>query len=255
MPQTFLSQYGAWALVTGASNGIGRAVAKELAARGLKLVLCARNEEALRTLASELSIECRVAALDLAKPTGPLQLFEATKDLECGLLVNSAGFGSAGEFLKRKLESELEMIDLNCRALAELSYRFGQRFAAQRRGGIIELSSLVSFQGVAYCANYAATKAYVQALGEGLAEELAPMNVQVLTVSPGPVATGFAARASMKFSTADDASKVARDIVNALGKKKTVVPGSHAKLLALGLDTTPRFVRVQIMKNVMRSMT
>lgn len=255
MSQPFLSQYGPWAVVTGASNGIGRAVAEQLAQRGLKLVLAARTTSALEQLAASLPTESRIVPVDLAQPYGPAQLFDATSDLSCGLLVNSAGFGTGGEFLKSPLATELEMIDLNCRALAELSHCFGQRFATQRRGGLIQLGSLVSYQGVAYSANYAATKAYVLSLGEALAEELAPLNVHVLSVTPGPVATGFAARASMTFNQSDSATKVARDILHALGRRKTVVPGSHAKLLAFGLDTAPRFIRVQIMKNVMRSMT
>ncbi len=249
------SRYGPWALVTGGSSGIGRAIAAELSSRGLKLILTARNQSALEQLSTELSTATRIIPLDLAQPDAPAQLFELTRDLDLGLLVNSAGFGTGGEFIASPLSTELEMLDLNCRALLSLTHQFGQRFAAQRRGGIILLSSLVSFQGVPFSAHYAATKAYVQSLGEALAIELKPSNVDVLTVAPGPVSTGFAARAGMRFSNADPAPLVARHIVDALGKKSTLVPGRHAKLLAFGLDTAPRFIRVQIMKNVMRSMT
>lgn len=101
------------------------------------------------------------------------------------------------------VEPELDMIDVNCRAVAALTHAFGQRFAARGKGGIVLMSSLVAFQGVAHAANYAATKAYVQSLAEGLRTELAPLGVAVVACAPGPIASGFAARASMVMSMSD----------------------------------------------------
>jgi uncharacterized protein len=146
------------------------------------------------------------------------------------------------------------MLDVNCRALLELSHHFGQRFARQKRGGIILLSSIVAFQGAPWSANYAASKAYVQSLGEALGEELRPHGVDVLCSAPGPTETGFFARASMKASSAESAEVVARQTVAALGRQRVVVPGNFAKFLHTALGTAPRFLRVKIMKGVMKSM-
>lgn len=255
----FAQRYGQWALVTGASSGIGREIAKELAKRGLKVLLNGRNSEALHQVAQEIrlnqNIEAEVIASDLASPEGVEILVEAAGDRDFGLLVNSAGFGLGGSFLDSQCSQELEMVDVNCRALLELTHAFAKRFAAKRRGGIILLSSIVAFQGAPRSANYAATKAYVQSLGEALGEELHGLGVDVLCSAPGPTESGFGARAGMKLSNAVSAEVVARQTVAALGRKRMVVPGSFAKFLYASLMTAPRFLRVKIMKAVMKSMT
>lgn len=117
-------------------------------------------------------------------------MVERTTALDIGLLVASAGFGTSGPFVDSDLESELEMIDVNCRAVAALGHHFGRRFANQRRGGMILMSSLVAFQGVPRAANYAATKAYVQSLAEGLRIELAPFGVDVSRRRRAPSSAG-----------------------------------------------------------------
>ena len=117
-----------------------------------------------------------------------------------GLFVASAGFGTSGPLLECDLNQELNMVDVNCRALLQLSVLFGRRFAARGRGGLVLLSSLVAFQGVPRSANYAATKSYVQTLAEGLHLELAARGVDVLASAPGPVLSGFGARSRMKMT-------------------------------------------------------
>lgn len=259
MSGAFRERYGEWALVTGASSGIGLAVARELAARGLKVAISARTRTALEVLSAELKqqhgAESLVLALDLSRPGAGTELASALSAYSVGLVVNAAGFGTGGEFLDHRLEDECEMVDVNCRAVLELSHLFGRRFAEQRRGGLILFSSLVSYQGVPFAANYAATKAYVQSLGEALAEELAPRGVDVLTVAPGPVMTGFGARAGMTMRQSDQPAAVAAEIVRALGKSSWVTPGGRGKFLTAVLSTAPRFLRVKIMKGVMKSMT
>ncbi len=173
MANDFAARYGPWALVTGASSGIGLELARLAAARGLNVAITGRRADVLRGLAEELqsrhSIEARPLPIDLASPTGASELITACADLPLGLLINSAGFGSGGSFLHADAAGERDMVEVNCRALLDLTHWAARRFAAQRRGGIVLLSSLVSFQGVPHSPNYAATKAYVQSLAEGIA--------------------------------------------------------------------------------------
>jgi len=253
------ARYGPWALVTGASDGIGRAFAVRLAQAGVNLVLAARRREVLEGLSAELvaqnGIEARVVAVDLSRPEGIGTLLAETSTLDVGLLVASAGFGTSGSFIEGDLAPELEMIDVNCRAVAALSHAFGRRFSARGRGGMVLMSSLVAFQGVPRAANYAATKAYVQSLAEGLGVELAPRGVDVLASAPGPVKSGFAARASMTMSFAQSSAEVASRTLSALGRRGTVRPGALAKFLEWSLACLPRWGRVRMMARVMGGMT
>ena len=252
-------RYGPWALVTGASDGIGRAFAAHLAEAGVNLILAARRRDVLEALSAELTeqhgIDARVVAVDLGRPEGITTLLAETGTCDVGLLVASAGFGTSGSFIEGDLAPELEMIDVNCRAVAALSHTFGRRFAARGRGGMVLMSSLVAFQGVPRAANYAATKAYVQSLAEGLRVELAPRGVDVLASAPGPVNSGFAARASMTMSFAQTPGEVAGSTLAALGRQGTVRPGLLAKLLEWSLAFLPRWGRVRMMAIVMGGMT
>ncbi len=180
----FATRYGQWAVITGASSGIGREIAISAARTGLKVALVARSQEPLRQLAQQLKGEA--IPLDLTRPSAPDTLLETLGNRSIGLLVNAAGFGSGGPFLSSSLSNELGMLELNCLAVLSLTHAFAQRFAAQRHGGIILFSSIVAWQGVPYSANYAATKAYTQSLGEALHRELKPYGVDVLTAAPGP---------------------------------------------------------------------
>ena len=252
-------RYGPWAVITGASDGIGREVALRLAEAGVHLVLAARRRAQLESLAEQLSrghgVQTRIAAVDLATPEGVEALNEQTRALDVGLLVASAGFGTAGPFVEGALRDELAMIDVNCRAVAALSHAFGQRFVARKRGGIVLMSSLVAFQGVPRTANYAATKAYVQSFAEALRLELKPFGVDVVASAPGPIRSGFAARASMTMGLAQTPREVAGATLAALGRTGTVRPGWLSKLLEFSLMFLPRWGRVRVMGVVMAGMT
>jgi short-subunit dehydrogenase len=258
-PGNFSHRYGPWAVVTGASDGIGQAFARWLARKGLNLVLVARRESALASLAAELRLthgtNCRVLALDMSAPAASKELADATADLDVGLLVAAAGFGTSGPLLDGPLAAEAEMVDLNCRAVVEQAWHFGQRMGRRGRGGVVLMSSLLAFQGTPRAAHYAATKAYVQTLAEGLRVEWAPLGVDVIASAPGPIRTGFAARANLRMAQALPAEVVARVTMRALGRKTTVRPGWSSKLLGWSLAALPRWGRVTIIAQVMKGMT
>jgi short-subunit dehydrogenase len=146
------------------------------------------------------------------------------------------------------------MVDLNCRSVMEQAYRFGQRFKGRPRSGIILLSSIVAFQGMPYSANYAATKAYVQSLAEGLAHELSPQSIDVLSVAPGPTESAFAERAGMKMGKTASASSVASASLRALGRRTSILPGFLAKLLGGPIAWLPRGNRVWLMGRIGKGM-
>ena len=251
--------YGPWALVTGASDGIGRAIAVELAREGYSVVLVARRQATLEALAerltAEFGVEARALVADLASPAQTAALDAQTRDLDIGLLVAAAGYGGSGPFAEASQDAELGMIDVNCRALAQSAQDFARRFVARKRGALVLMSSLVAFQGVPRAANYAATKAYVQTLAEGLAVELKAKGVDVLASAPGPVMSGFGARAGMKIVGGQTPEEVARGTLRALGRRTTVRPGFLAKALEAALAPLPRYFRVRVMGQVMAGMT
>lgn len=244
-----------WAIVTGASDGIGEAFALELAALGWGCVLVARRKERLEALAARIGHDrCMVLPLDLADHAALDALADATIGLPVTLLVAAAGFGTSGPFLDASAPGELEMIDVNCRAVAAQVHLFGNRMAQNGGGGIILFSSLVAFQGVPTSANYAATKAYIQTLAEGLRAELKPRGIEVLSVAPGPIASGFATRAGLTMGLSQTPDVVAREALAALGRKGTVKPGWLAKLLITSLAFLPRRARTQVVGRIMAGM-
>ena len=255
----FFNQYGPWAVVTGASSGIGRAIALRLAASGLNLVLVARRQTLLEELAtaiqSRYGTDVEVLTLDLSQNTATAQLATATNHLDVGLLVAAAGFGTSGSFLASTLDQEVNMLAVNCQALMAASFHFGRRFAQRGRGGLVLISSIVGFQGAPYAAHYAATKAYVQGLAEALHVELKPLGIDVLAAAPGPTQSGFAARAGLQMGATLKPEDIAQPILDALGHRATILPGFLSKLLTYALVPLPRWVRVQIMGQVMNKMT
>ena len=252
-------RYGPWAVVTGASDGIGREFARRLAEAGVDLVLVSRRAQVLAELARDLAashaIDTLVVAADLAEAAGIDDVIAKTQALDVGLLVAAAGYGTSGTFIEATLADELQMIDVNCRAVAALSHHFGRRFAEQGRGGLLLMSSLLAFQGVPRAANYAATKAYVQSLAEGLSIELGPRGVDVVASAPGPIHSGFASRAKMKLGVGQTPASVAAETLRALGRRTTVRPGWLSKLLEASLMFLPRWGRVRVMAAVMAGMT
>jgi uncharacterized protein len=254
-----LRRYGPTALVTGASEGIGRAFAVALARHGFELVLVARSEDRLRTLAAELATAfgatVHVVPADLSLPGATRALVEAQRGRSIGLVVAAAGFGSVGAFLEKEIDAESGMVDLNCRSVVELAHGFGGRMADAGRGGIVLFGSLVGFSGAPRSATYAATKGFVQGFAEGLAVELRPHGVDVLSVAPGPVASGFATRAGMRLDFSQTPATVAAGALAAIGRTTTVRPGALSKLLGWSLGMLPRRGRVRVLGQLMKGLT
>lgn len=241
-------KYGRWALITGGSNGIGFAFAKDLAAAGHNLILVARGKDALIASAKELTavhnIEVETISMDLTSPEAPAKLYEQTKDKNPGLIVLSAGTEMTGDFTVVPAAAHRSLIDLNIQAPAELARLFGADMVRRKRGGIVFLSSLFGYQGIPLLANYAASKAYILALGEALHVEMKPHGVDVLVVSPGLTDTNMPAKMPVNFSklpiTKHKPIKVARTALSALGRKASVVPGFINKIYAFENRFIPR---------------
>ena len=188
-------RYGEWALVTGASSGLGREFARALAREGVSVVLTARREERLRELASELEkahqVSTRVVVTDLADPSAAEQLTEAVRDLEIAILVNNAGFGYAGRFDKQEPERLREMVQLNCLAPVMLSAGLLPGMLARGRGAVVITGSAAGRQPLPFHGVYSATKSFDLLLGESLAVELRSQGVDVLVLEPGSTQTEF----------------------------------------------------------------
>ncbi len=188
---------GSFALVTGASGGIGACFARALAERGRDLVIVARSKDKLEELRTEIaarhSARIEVIEQDLSEENSARRLVAtlAQRKIEVDLLVNNAGFGAYGPFWTLPLDRQAEMIRLNIGTLTELTYLLLPAMVERRRGGVINISSTASFQPVPYTAVYAATKSYVTSFSMGLAEEVREYGVKVLAVCPGGTATNF----------------------------------------------------------------
>ena len=222
-------RYGDWALVTGASAGIGAEFARAFARDGLSVVLTARREDKLRELASELEknhhVATRVVAVDLADPDGSARIADAVADLEIAVLVNNAGFGAAGRFSKLDPSRLREMVQLNCLAPVLLTHRLLPGMLARGRGAIIITGSVAGRQGLPLHGVYSATKAFDLLFGESLAVEVEDQGVDVLVLEPGPTETEFQAVANETPHAGEAAADVVEVALDALGRKHNVVSG------------------------------
>ena len=190
--------YGPWALVTGASSGIGEEFARQVAASGINVVLLARREDRLNEVAAGLKerydVQTRVVTADLGRDGILNKITEATGDLDIGLLVSNAGAGNPGPFISLPHERLREIVQLNVIAHLDLAHHFGQRLAGRGRGGIVLVSAVAAAGGLPYMANDSATKAYPLNLGEALHAELGPAGVNVTALVPVLVNTPVIAR-------------------------------------------------------------
>src|SRR5260221_12362494 len=182
-------QFGPWALITGASSGIGKEFARQIAASGINIVLVARREPLLRTVGAECTrasgVEHRIIPLDLSEPDFLPSLADATLDLDVGLVVSNAGTGNPGEFLKLDRQLLQATLRLGTMAHLDIAHHFGQKLGERRRGGIILAGAMGAENGVPCMANDGAAKAYVHSLGEALHYEFKPRGVYVTVLAAG----------------------------------------------------------------------
>ncbi len=256
----FSAQYGAYALVTGASAGIGQEFARQLARRGLNLVLVARREEKLRALASALTeavdIDVKVIALDLVAEHAVAELEEATKGLDIGLAVLNAGVLITGAFLDQSRETHTDLVLLNSVRPMQLTHHFGNRLVQRGHGGIVLVASLVGEHPTPYEATYAASKAFVSSFGQSLHTELAGTGVDVTVLAPGLVDTPMVRDSAVDVTntqlTVTGPEPVVRAALDGLGKKALVIPGATNKLADIAFRVLPRPVAVRLGGRIMR---
>lgn len=256
----FRARYGSWALVAGASEGLGAEFAIQLAAKGLHLFLIARRPEPLDELRSKIvqqyGVEVRTMSLDLGRGDAAQVIEEATRYIEIGLLVYNAAFCLIGTFFEISLEDHLNELAVNCRTPMVLALLLGQPMIKRGRGGIILMSSMSAMQGTPLVANYGATKAYNQVLAEGLWEELRAQGVDVLAPLPPPVKTpGYLASAPSRSMPALMPDAVVSDALAALGKRSTTVPGLTFRLASNVMQRLlPRKGAIAVMSSATRGM-
>ena len=250
-------------LITGASSGIGAAFARKLAARGRNVLLVARSEDKLIALCNELgrltSIRAQYVALDLEQPDAAAQLFEETqkRELEIDMLINNAGFGSMGDFAKLDLNRELEMLQLNIRALVDLTHRFLLPMRERKRGTIINVASTAAFQAVPYMATYAATKAFVLSFSEALWDENRAHGVHVMALCPGVTETNFFEAAKIgrpPMRTIQTAEEVVEAALRGLSRQKSVVISGWTNWLTVEAERfVPRSTVTKVAGKALRS--
>lgn len=194
--------YGPWALVTGASSGIGAEFARQIAASGINVVLVARSQQRLRDVADSLRrvhhVETRTLSLDLSQDGTLARIAEATDDLDVGLVVSNAGGGKPGPFVSLPLAGLREIVQLNVITHLELAHHFGRRLSARRGGGLVLVSAAAGAGGLPYMANDSATKAYPMSLGEALHDELKSAGVDVTVLVPVLVTTPVVERIGLE---------------------------------------------------------
>jgi len=240
-------------LVTGASAGLGVEFARACARRGDELVLVARRQDRLERLAQEIGGKAHVLAADLSRPEAPAELLRQVEGLglTVGTLINNAGFGGGGRVAEQALERQIEMIDLNVRALTELARRVLPAMLERREGAILNVASTAAFQPGPGSAVYFATKAFVLSFSEALHQELKGTGIKVSALCPGPTATEFGVAAGYEGAQLRRFSADARGVVEAglaglERNRAVVVPGLSNKATAQAHRFLPRAVMRRI---------
>jgi len=253
---------GKWALVTGASAGIGKALAAELACGGTHLILTARRRERLQELAAQLhskhKINAEILEADLAQPSAPNEIFQFTKEkgIAVDLLINNAGFGQYGEFSSVDHQRLLDMVQVNCTAVLHCTCLFLPDMIARGRGDVLMVASTAAFQAVPYISTYAATKVFDLFLAEGLAEEMKPYGIRVCALCPGATESEFhdaAGHPAHARRRGESAAKVAKTGLRALAAGKSYVISGVGNYLGVhGQRLVPRRFVTRIAGNMFR---
>jgi short-subunit dehydrogenase len=238
-------KYGPWALVTGASRGLGAEFARQLADRGFNIVLVARKTHLLESLATELeevhNVKTRVISIDLSETEAANAIIEATNDIQVGLLINNAAMIMGGAFVKHDLHDEINLLNVNVTTPLKLTHYFGSKMRERGRGGMIFVASIAGYNSLPYMANYMATKSYLVSFGEALYHEFKKEGVDVLVLSPGLMNTdpdntrepdvGLEEPDSAEKDKAMPVTPVVVEAFENLGRKITVFPGTQSKIM------------------------
>jgi uncharacterized protein len=251
--QDFRESYGLWALIAGASEGLGLAFAHALANRGLRLILLARREPELAATAAAIrerhGVEVVTLPCDLADPELEARIRAGVGERELGLLIYNAAYSRMGAFFDQPLADKLRILDVNCRGPIILSHVLGEAMVARGRGGIVLMGSLAGEQGSPRLATYAASKAFDRVLAESLWGELRERGVDVLACVAGATRTpGFEAVASAAKGPVMEPEAVVEEALASLGQgEPSMIPGRGNRLGALVLSRVPKRWRVRIM--------
>lgn len=244
-------------LITWASSGIGYEMARIFAREGYNLVLVARDRKALKNLEAELPrTKVEIIVKDLSIPISPKEIYDELKEknISVDILVNNAGFGDFGYFHEIDIEKEKQMIDLNVKALTELTYLFGRDMVKRGRGKILNVASTAAFQPGPLMSVYFATKHYVLAFSEWIAEEWEDFWVQVMALCPGPTETGFVNAANArknqmfkkKLPTAREVAQFGYDSL--IGGKRVAIHGFMNRVTAQSVRFMPRNLITKMVK-------
>ena len=260
----FTTRYGSWAMVAGASQGLGAAYAEALAARGLNLILVARRSDLLQSLSSTLSqkykIETKTIVQDLSAQDAAEQVLRSAEDLDVGLLVYNAAFSAIGPFVERSVEDHMKELHTNTMTPLKLVHFFANQMLARGRGGILLMASLSAYQGSAYISAYAATKAFNIVLAEGLWEEWRQRGVDALVCVSGAIKTPtyLASEPKQTGGLGDMAmvpDQVVKEALQALGKQPYVIPGGMNRISSFVMrHLLPRKTSIQMMGRILRGM-
>jgi short-subunit dehydrogenase len=260
----FSERYGPWGIVAGASEGVGAEYARQLAERGLNLVLVARRRELLDSLAAELTskygVRTKCIELDLSEVNAAEQVIWQIMDLDVGLLVYNAASSVVGPFLEGSMEAHVREIQTNVHSPLKLIYLLSQRLLERGSGGILLMSSLSAYQGSPYIATYAATKSFIITLAEGLWEEWRTCGVDVLVCVSGAIKTpNFTASQPEKTGGLEDMtmdpSQVVEGALNALGRQPYFIPGRMNRIASFVMrHLLPRKMAIQFMGRTLRKM-
>lgn len=258
MDNNFKNKYGNWALITGATSGIGAELTSQIAAKGINIVLVARKEKELTAVAASLTdrygIEAKYISADLSTTEGVELVKQVREDI--GLLVLAAGIEVNGTFGKTSIEMEMKLIQINVIATLQLTHHFSKVMVERKKGGILMIASLSGHMPNPYFSNYAGSKAYVLNLGASLYGELKPKGIDVAVLSPGLTTTPMVADNGVDWDKtpmkAMDPSEVAEIGLNGLGKRFLSVPGSRNKVMAAMAKHSPMEMQAKMNEKMMR---
>jgi short-subunit dehydrogenase len=233
------NRYGPWALVTGASSGIGAALVKQLAGEGLNIVSVARTQakldEQAKSLRAEFGVEVRTVAADLSSEGGAQTVMQAVSDLEIGMFIPCAAVENRGYFIDESYERHQALLQMDVITPMTLVHHFASKMASRQRGAVLLVSSLSGWMSQPYMAHYGAAKAYILALGDALHHEMKDKGVDVAVLSPGPTDTPMAAAVGIDFAAMGmqvmQPSPVATVGLAALGQKPHAVPGARNRMM------------------------